>query len=219
MKRRERILKHTVCFLFLYFISVGNSIVYASAAEDRRWSFTFYNHSIVDGLNEISEASGVEILLNGEADLKPITKSYNDYTIENMIADIFQGENLVALFSYNKQQLAIVKIWILPKSVFKNTAYKSVSANKNPKSTVIPSQEYKEAAKRSKQLQLTIKEGTKNIEKDSDNRTNNSAHYVNFIGQNSVSSVLEEDKTVDIPEVPNTLRGLEAPPMPPGISL
>ncbi len=141
-KLNRKIKTFNVFILLLYLAYAGMEIVHAETIEESMWSFEFNNISVTDAINKISKVSDIQIIINGDANNIYITKSYKKYSIESILIDIFEGENLAASFKYKDQKLAYVDVWILPKADGKRnmTDNNKFTANKkyNQEITTLP---------------------------------------------------------------------------------
>jgi len=236
MDLRKKSANCVVLSLLFYFVCIGNPTLHAATVEDKLWSFEFNNLTASDILSKISKVSGIEIVLNGETDKKPITKLYKDYTIDNILLDIFSGENLAALFSYYKQELTSVYIWILPEGgsitpemLRQIPATSSGLILKTPQSQ----QEHKKMKESITHSEINKTVTAKDTKKVSEDTGSKNSYFVVFKGNsktegngnNSYSEIgMEEDNSsaiVDVPPAfdPEKFGGLEPPPIPPGIIL
>ncbi len=99
-----------LCSFSVIFIS---SLSLASELQKRTWSFRFNNVAVGDMLKRLSEATGVEISTNKLPDIKPLTRSYENQTIENIIRDVFRGTSYALVWDYGENHLASIGICFL----------------------------------------------------------------------------------------------------------
>ena len=216
-------------FFVVSFVCMNNSDLSAAAVEDDKWSFEFIDLTVSEILNEINNVSGVEIGIKGEIEERTITKSYQDYTIDNVLMDIFSSENHAVLFQYDDAELSAVNIWVLPEGedrvmhtdIFKNDPSLSLPAIESNR---IQRYEYRSRGSRI----VTVKSVTKasNNLKTTKNNMHSSVSFINkdssateniAEANSSNSGISEAVDIVPLAEIVATL-GLEPPPMPPGLS-
>jgi len=113
MRRPKKIFNCLVLFFIFYFSFVGNGILYASTQEAEKSSFDFKNCSISEALGQIMKATGIEIVVQGDTGNRGLSKSYEDYPIEQILKDIFDGESFVMALNYRNEALDSIHIWIL----------------------------------------------------------------------------------------------------------
>ena len=106
-----------ILFALLFFLSFSiSSISYASAANEEILSVEFNNLSLPDALSKLKDASGVDIVLKRTTDQnRRINKKYDNFTLDDIILDIFRDDNLTASFRYSDNRLTHIGIWMLPK--------------------------------------------------------------------------------------------------------
>jgi hypothetical protein len=70
----------------------------------------FNNVAVGEMLRQLSEATGVEITTNKLPDIKPLTRSYENQTIENIIRDVFRGTSYALVWDYGENHLESIGI-------------------------------------------------------------------------------------------------------------
>ncbi|GEM_PF-2660583 len=100
----------------LFFICVFSLHLYALPARGaQRYTFHFNNSSISDVLGEISQKSGITIILKSDINKTVQGKSYTNQTLERIIADLMRGENCAVVWNYNKGILASIGLYTFEK--------------------------------------------------------------------------------------------------------
>jgi hypothetical protein len=97
--------------LFLNFVVAG--IVYAQNEDNKRVSLDLDNCTISGALNQLKMATGVDIVLNGKTGDRLINKTLKDYSIDEAIAEILRGEEVIIERYYNRKGLSSMSIWII----------------------------------------------------------------------------------------------------------
>jgi hypothetical protein len=105
------IIIHTV---LLFCILSGSNFASAGRAVET-YSFRFENCTISEALREISQKSGVTILLKSDINKTIQGKSYTNRTLDRIIADLFRGENCAVVWNYNKGILASIGLYAFDK--------------------------------------------------------------------------------------------------------
>lgn len=216
-------------FLVFSFFCIDNDMLSAATVEDKKWSFEFNELPVPDVLNNISTASGVEIVLKGDIEERFITKSYIDHTIDNILLDMFSNENLAALFNYDDKGLASIKIWILPEGEKGNIIRDYIH---NAPEIPVATENYRNIPKhftRSRINNIPNRTDSKSNPNSEEKKTNpfvsfrkadSSSPIDDSLGNDPTDNNSSDPETVDViplPEIVITL-GLEPPPMPPGLS-
>ena len=229
MKNKITTIFLLIILLLFSFVCKDSSNLLAAAFEDERWSFDFIDLSPPEILNEISEVSGVEIVINGDIEDRHVTKSYKDRTIDIILLDVFHGENLAALFNYDDQGLASINIWILREgekgNIIRDYVHNApeIPVTKGNHQTI---PEYLTRSRINNIPNLTDSKSSPNSERKKTNpfvsfrKADSSNPIDNSQGNDPTDNNSSDPETVDViplPEIVTTL-GLEPPPMPPGLS-
>ncbi len=105
------IIIHTVLLIFI--LSGTN---FASAGRTMEtYSFRFENCTISEALREISQKSGVTIILKSDINKTIQGKSYTNRTLDRIIADLLRGENCAVVWNYSKGILASIGLYTFEK--------------------------------------------------------------------------------------------------------
>lgn len=115
MKRPKIYLLFTVWLTVLLFASLVDNAVFAVQQEDETWSFDFKNCSFSDALDQISKATGIEILTNGQTDKTPFSKSFKDQAINQILEGLFRRKNHAIMWRYSESGLKAISIWVFEK--------------------------------------------------------------------------------------------------------
>jgi hypothetical protein len=78
--------------------------------QEQTWSLHFDNVAVEEMLKQLSEATGVEIYTNKLPDIKRLTRSYENQTIENIIGDAFRGTSYTLVWDYRENLLQSIGI-------------------------------------------------------------------------------------------------------------
>ncbi|MBN2418832.1 MAG: hypothetical protein JXL81_05560 [Deltaproteobacteria bacterium] len=81
-----------------------------SEKNSDNFSFLFENCTVSDALKQISDKSGIIIILKGELKKDMLTKSYNNRHIDSIISSLLRGENCSIVWNYNNGNLYSVDI-------------------------------------------------------------------------------------------------------------
>lgn len=109
---------------FIYFIHVYAVIFsftfsaqfYASAGPAQEtYSFHFENCSISQALREISNKSGIKIILKSDINKTILSKSYTNRKLDKIITDLLRGENCAVVWNYNGGNLASIGLYTFDK--------------------------------------------------------------------------------------------------------
>ncbi len=110
----SRRLNAGLCFLLWALcassIILAGSISHASELQEQTWSLHFDNVAVEEMLKQLSEATGVEIYTNKLPDIKRLTRSYENQTIENIIGDAFRGTSYTLVWDYRENLLQSIGI-------------------------------------------------------------------------------------------------------------
>jgi len=166
----------------------GYSLVYATGEKYPRWSFQFYNDSIMTALEKVVFKTGVQINLNATIDDIYITNKFNDMTVHDILSAIFRRLNCGVVWNYSKEQLTSVDVWIYDR--IQGNDFSNVPLNRFLKMKHLGSKK-----------------------KD----TNNHKSISHSVSQKFVSTHTNENKTNPATIFVNDVRSkhYEAPPMPP----
>ncbi len=220
----------------------GSDVLNASMVNKNRWTFDFRHIPVSEAIAKLSTTSGVKIILHGDTGKMVLTRSFKDYTVENILIDIFSGENIAGVFQYQDQELTAINIWILPKTNgMMNPGMPPVFAHNNQSTTppvLSQFQGYREIQafieESGIQPEVVVHGDQKDDKKASEpvrknyyyfsgsGRINNSNSTTEDINSDSFSDTGEhtdsDREEVIVPPSPEPVKliGLEPPPMPPG---
>ncbi len=230
-----------ILIFFFCCLITGNGVADVVMVKDKSWSFEFKRVPVPEAVAEISRTSGIKIILHGNADKSLLTKTYKDYSIEKALIDVLNGENIAALFQYSESELSSVYIWVLPKALggFLNAGMPPISVHNNqiPRPSLAePWQGYREMQEIAKDSGLNtgvaVSGNRGDLKETSEDSKNRFIYFRslpgkgNTIDSSDVDSSSEnrgnqntEPKEILVIPSPESeqLRGLEPPPMPPGI--
>jgi hypothetical protein len=100
--------------LLLSFLLSGSSFA-STGPMGMTYSFRFENCTISEALREISQKSGVTIILKSDINKTIQGKSYNNRTLDKIITDLLRGENCAVVWNYNKGILASIGLYTFEK--------------------------------------------------------------------------------------------------------
>ena len=167
-------------------------ILYSASASfcdsTKYYSFEFKDCKASDAISEISKKSGVKI--NAPLDTfenKAFNKSYVDFSIDQIIQDIFRGDDYAIIWNYKNSQLVSIEIRLAEKgnsNLIKNPTYDSSIDNIKNKDIFVKSK-----------------------------KNNVSKHQKNISVNSSENHFLTAPPTPDSTK----FKGLALPPVPPGL--
>ncbi len=203
----------------------------------------FNNSTVTDALHKLSNVADVEIAIDGETGEELISKSYINVTIDEILLDIFQRKNIIALFRYNDQELVSINLWSFPQAEGSINIIKRQVGNNHNNGKVRPaavSYSRGEMVESANGPQVITNSKIRNNKKSQGDKNKTYIPYTSLSKEKQSSSIteapedstdsnsdIEENKdnidlpTDDIPTVPEPVQvgGLESPPMPPIMSL
>jgi hypothetical protein len=98
-------------FLLCFFIHTTSS--WAVSEEDKRWSFNFNNASVSNALDELTSTTGINIIANQIPNNNTMSKRYENKTIEEIVKDLFKGQNIGLVWHYGESGIDGLDIWVL----------------------------------------------------------------------------------------------------------
>jgi hypothetical protein len=104
---------HVYAVIFSFTFSVQ---FYASAGpESDTFSFRFENCSISEALREISNKSGIKIILKSDTSKTILSKSYTNRKLDKIITDLLRGENCAVVWNYSRGNLLSIGLYTFDK--------------------------------------------------------------------------------------------------------
>ena len=85
----------------------------SSETDDHLWSLRFDNVTVAEALNALTRATGVTLYGNRSPGDKRVNRVYENETIEQIVRDVFRGENYTLIWHYGKQGLESIGIWFV----------------------------------------------------------------------------------------------------------
>jgi hypothetical protein len=79
------------------------------------YSFRFDNCTISEALREISQKSGITIILKSDINKTIQGKSYTNRTLDKIITDLLRGENCALVWNYSRGNLASIGLYTFDK--------------------------------------------------------------------------------------------------------
>jgi hypothetical protein len=93
----------------------------AETKENVRWSIHFDNVSISDALDQLSEATGIKIVIKPSLENQIITRSYVDRTVDQIIKDLLRNVNHALVWEYGEKDVDCIRISILDRQSGKSS--------------------------------------------------------------------------------------------------
>ena len=165
---------------------------YESPAQLHYFSFEFKGCSLENALGQISHDTGIEISapLDSLAG-KIINKSYKNLKIESILTDMFQGRNYAIIWNYQEKQLFHVQIQLVESG--------SLNPNQNDRFYDVPSI-------------------NKYRHKSQSGKKQNSVTQSSISALQNYNNIGDDNGSMRQPAPdPEKFKGLELPPVPPGI--
>lgn len=82
----------------------------ASPNIDDPWSLQFNNLTVDETLKELTRATGIDLYTNRFPQDRRLTKAYENLTLEQILRDIFRGENYTLVWNYGEEGLESIDI-------------------------------------------------------------------------------------------------------------
>jgi hypothetical protein len=112
-------IKRHISFINVYaviFIFAISANFYASTGRIAdTYSFRFDNCPLIDALKEISQKSGIKIILKSDISKTILSRSYTNRTLEKIITDLLRGENCAVVWNYSRGDLASIGLYTFDK--------------------------------------------------------------------------------------------------------
>jgi hypothetical protein len=112
-------IKRYISFVTLYTVLIFCAFsfqLYASAGRAAEtYTFRFDNCTISEALKEISQKSGVTIILKSDINKTIQGRSYTNRTLDRIINDLMRGENCAVVWNYSKGTLASIGLYTFEK--------------------------------------------------------------------------------------------------------
>ncbi|NLA74851.1 MAG: DUF4974 domain-containing protein [Deltaproteobacteria bacterium] len=84
-------------------------------STDKTYSFRFENCTISEALREISQKSGITIIVKSEINKIIKGKSYTDKTLDKILTDLLRGESSAVVWNYSNGSLASIGLYTFEK--------------------------------------------------------------------------------------------------------
>jgi hypothetical protein len=106
-----------LCFLsligFLLCFLIHATTSWALSQEEKRWSFNFNNASVSNALDELTSTTGINIVANQIPSNITVSKRYENETLEEIVKDLFKGQNVGLVWHYGESGIDGLDIWVL----------------------------------------------------------------------------------------------------------
>ena len=105
---------HTALVLLVFAMMSIFRVASAHAAIDEKtWSFRFEDTPLIDALEEIHDAFGTDFLFPGSKSApESVRKIYIEYTLEEILRDIFSNRNRALIWHYDNGTPKSVEVWL-----------------------------------------------------------------------------------------------------------
>ncbi|MBN1904401.1 MAG: DUF4974 domain-containing protein [Deltaproteobacteria bacterium] len=114
MKKNRYISFITLCTVLLS-CSFSMQLHASPGRRADTYTFRFDNCTISEALREISQKSGVTIILKSDINKTIQGKSYTNRTLDRIINDLMRGENCAVVWNYSKGILASIGLYTFEK--------------------------------------------------------------------------------------------------------
>jgi hypothetical protein len=82
-----------------------------SQTGDGAWSLSFRDLTVAEALKELTRVTGVNLYANRPPEDRRLTRTYENQTIEEIIRDVFRGNNHSLVWNYGEKGLESIGIW------------------------------------------------------------------------------------------------------------
>jgi hypothetical protein len=87
--------------------------LWAVSEEEKKWSINFNNTSMSEALDALTTTTGINIIANQIPSNNNVSKRYENKTVEEIVKDLFKGQNIGLVWRYGDSRIDSLDIWIL----------------------------------------------------------------------------------------------------------